>query len=233
MTELTKSERQSHDELVQLAVKWLKLPNSRGGPGCQVAFSEARNGVKDGEIPDAIGYRAGVWNEGTTLVEVKVSRADFLADAKKPHRLHSALGIGTYRYYLAPEGLIKPEELPERWGLIEVTPKGRLRPIAGRVKENHCLPGYVDCWRFDERNIAHELSLLVRLVYRVGDLDGFNRQYREDQRIKHSQARQIDTMREELRAVRRYHRLEIWKLERALKAASLSKEAVCANSPTD
>ena len=65
---LSVTDKKTHDELVQLAVKWLKLPNSRGGPGCQVAFSEARNGVKDGEIPDAIGYRAGVWNEGTTLV---------------------------------------------------------------------------------------------------------------------------------------------------------------------
>ena len=216
---LSVAEKQTHDDLAILAVKWLKLPRSRGGPGCQVAFSEARNGVKAGEIPDAIGYRAGVWDEGTTLVEVKVSRADFLADAKKPHRLDPALGIGRYRYYLAPEGLIKPEELPERWGLIEATAKGRLRVAAGRVKENHCQPGFVDRWCFDARNIDHELSLLVRLVYRVGDLDGFNRQYREDQRIKHSQARQIDTIRQELRAARREHRLEMWKLERSMKEA--------------
>lgn len=216
-TKLSPADKKTHDELARLAVKWLKLPQSRGGPGCQVAFSEARNGVNAGEIPDAIGYRAGVWDEGTTLVEVKVSRADFLADAKKPHRLDPASGIGRYRYYLAPEGLIKPEELPERWGLIEVTNKGRLRAVTGRVKENHCQPGYVDCWCFDARNLAHEISLLVRLIYRVGDLDAFNRAYRKDQRVKQSQARQIDALREELRQARRNHHIETWKLSKRLK----------------
>lgn len=227
-------ERQQHDALAQLAVKWLKQPMSRGGPGCQVAFSEARNGFKDGEIPDAIGYRAGVWDEGTVLVEVKVSRADFLADAKKPHRMNPAMGVGLYRYYLAPKGMINPKELPSKWGLIEVCDKGRLRAVVGRVMENHCQTGYVDHWRFEERNIGYELSLLVRMVYRVGDLDKFNRQYREDQRIKSSQARQLDTMREELREAQRSHRLEIWRLERALKEASgvISPSAALPKTPT-
>lgn len=233
-------ERQQHDALVQLAVKWLKLPMSRGGPGCQVAFSEARNGFKDGEIPDAIGYRAGVWDEGTVLVEVKVSRADFLADAKKPHRMNPAMGVGLYRYYMAPQGMIKPEELPSKWGLIEVSNKGRLHAVSGRIKENHCQPGYVDQWRFEERNLDYELSLLVRMVYRVGDLDKINRQYREDQRIKTALARQLDTMREELCEARRSHRLERWRLEHALKVATgaaspsgaLPKTTTCTISQT-
>lgn len=54
------------------------------------------------------------------VVESKVSRADFLADAKKSFRKNPEEGVGNYRYYACPEGLIKPEELPPKWGLIYV-----------------------------------------------------------------------------------------------------------------
>lgn len=52
------------------------------------------------------------------MVETKISRSDFLADFKKQHRQEG--GVGNYRYYDCPIGLIKPEELPEKWGLIYV-----------------------------------------------------------------------------------------------------------------
>lgn len=58
------------------------------------------------------------------MIETKISRSDFLADAKKPHR-NSGCGIGHYRYYACPEGLISPDELPPKWGLIYVRPKGK------------------------------------------------------------------------------------------------------------
>lgn len=63
------------------------------------------------------------------MVETKVTRSDFLADAKKPHR--NSDGVGMYRYYACPEGLIKPEELPEKWGLIYTRDKNRraLMPV--------------------------------------------------------------------------------------------------------
>jgi hypothetical protein len=105
----------THRQLCDLAVKWLQRPASRSGPGCQVAFSECRADWK-GETPDAIGFRAAVFKEASVVVEVKVSRADFLADRKKPHRIDPSLGMGTYRYFMAPAGLISPEELPARWG---------------------------------------------------------------------------------------------------------------------
>lgn len=98
----------THRQLCDLAVKWLQRPASRSGPGCQVAFSECRADWK-GETPDAIGFRAAVFKEASVVVEVKVSRADFLADRKKPHRIDPSLGMGTYRYFMAPASLIAPE----------------------------------------------------------------------------------------------------------------------------
>lgn len=59
----------------------------------------------------------------TVMIEVKTSRTDFLADKRKYARSKLAEEmnhqIGNYRYYLCPEGIIKEEDLPENWGLLE------------------------------------------------------------------------------------------------------------------
>lgn len=68
------------------------------------------------ERVDAILFTSG----SSFLIETKISRSDFLADKKKPFRNDPSLGVGTYRYYACPEGLIKIDELPEKWGLIEI-----------------------------------------------------------------------------------------------------------------
>lgn len=97
-----------HDRLTELAARWLK----RSGFG--VVATELRcSGSR--EQPDAIGFRSS----GSAIIEVKVSRADFRADLAKPER-HSG-GLGLYRFYLCPEGMIEPEELPDRWGLLYAT----------------------------------------------------------------------------------------------------------------
>lgn len=103
----------THAALCDVAVKWLKRAHSAGGPGCLVAVSEVAGGWT-GEIPDAIGFNLSHWETGATVIEVKVSRSDFLSDRKKPHR--QAGGMGRWRYYMAPVGLIAVSELPAGWG---------------------------------------------------------------------------------------------------------------------
>lgn len=73
------------------------------------------------ERVDGILFR----NEGSTLIETKITRSDFKADAKKEFRSCYSKGIGQLRYYACPDGLIKPEELPDKWGLIYVYPKNQ------------------------------------------------------------------------------------------------------------
>ena len=160
----------THSELCKLAVDWLQRPASRNGPGCLTAVSETANAIS-GEIPDAIGWRPYRHNGcGSTLVEVKVSRADFLADAKKRHRAECEHGMGVYRYYMAPAGLIAVEELPERWGLIEVTERGHIKVRAGHVLMPNVRPkNEDDPWRHPVFNIDAELSMLVLALNRVGD----------------------------------------------------------------
>jgi len=92
-----------------MAVKWLRRYR------CGVVLSE--QACVSGEMPDAIGWKKACHS---VLVESKVSRADFLADRSKLFRLKPEIGVGCERYYVAPRGLIRVEELPAGWGLLEV-----------------------------------------------------------------------------------------------------------------
>jgi hypothetical protein len=112
----------THGELVQHAMVWLK-----DGRNCRVALSRIAPGA---ECPDAIGFflqpiagRDVGYEWASVLIECKTSRADFIADSSKPFRVQPETGMGRYRYFLAPKGLLKPDELPQGWGLLEPTPK--------------------------------------------------------------------------------------------------------------
>lgn len=115
----------THDDLCNIAVTYLK----KNGWG--VVFSDRfRATTTTGELPDTIGFRSGT----SILVECKTSRADFLVDRKKKFRIEPDLGMGSWRFMLTPEGLVKVDELPENWGLLEVKPNGK-------IKKTHGWPG--------------------------------------------------------------------------------------------
>jgi hypothetical protein len=71
--------------------------------------------MRTDEIPDILGFKS--WGY-SYLVEVKVSKSDFLSDGDKRHRKIPSLGMGHVRYYLVPAGLISAEEVPSGWGLL-------------------------------------------------------------------------------------------------------------------
>jgi len=128
-----------HAQLVARAVEWL-----RSEYGCGIVLSEQY--CASGEVPDVIGWKGFCQS---VLVECKVSRRDFLAEANKPFRLKPEEGLGSKRFYMAPAGMIAREELPRHWGLLEC--KGRevtmtvkpgrpdLRTTAGLMKEMNLL----------------------------------------------------------------------------------------------
>jgi len=98
----------THAQLVEKAVRWLRRYR------CGVVLSE--QACISGEMPDAIGWKRACHS---VLVECKVARSDFLADRAKPFRLKPAEGVGCERFYLVPAGLLRREELPAGWGLLE------------------------------------------------------------------------------------------------------------------
>jgi len=185
----------SHQELCSLAVNWLQRAPGRSGPACQVAFSEAKGGW-NGEIPDAIGFRTAAEDEGSVVVEVKVSRSDYLADRAKAHRQDGALGMGLYRYYMAPEGIISVQELPKGWGLVEVSPKRVLRVLTGHVTVKRADQA---AWRH-ERALNREWLLLASMLCRVGNVEALHTELKKANNERSRLARELDALRARERA---------------------------------
>ncbi|NVL49910.1 adenylosuccinate synthase [Pseudomonas syringae pv. actinidiae] len=154
-------------------------------------------------MPDAIGFRAVLDDVETVVVEVKTSRSDFLADRKKPHRSEGE-GMGLFRYFMCPEGLISPTELPPRWGLIYITPRGAVKPVIGPAAlSDNCgtFGAIADTWRH-ERNTQRETWLLVKVMARIDNPDKvkntLNEAARENARlvkICNAQAEEIHNLR--------------------------------------
>jgi hypothetical protein len=134
----------THPQLVDLAVKWLRSYR------CGVVLSE--QACVSGEMPDAIGWKRACHS---VVVECKISRADFLVDRDKPFRKDPKKALGCERFYLAPQGLIRKEELPRGWGLLEV--RNRSVQIAHESDKN----------LRSQSGFRYEMNLLLASLRRV------------------------------------------------------------------
>jgi hypothetical protein len=135
----------THAQLVKQAEAWLRRYR------CSVVLSE--QACANGEVPDAIGWKRAYHS---VLVECKVSRADFLADRQKPFREKPQLGVGCERYYLSPPALIRTEELPAGWGLLECR-KGGMEMVFPASNKN----------LRSARGLGYEMNLLLASLRRV------------------------------------------------------------------
>ena len=133
----------THDDLVKKAAKWLR------GQGCVVIITEMAGQTQQ---PDAIGFR----HTHSILIECKANRSDFLSDKHKPF-MRSNDSMGDLRYYFTPIGIIKIEELPDGWGLLE--PHGK-RIYKAREAE----------WQ-KEKSYSSEISLLVSTIRRIKGIE--------------------------------------------------------------
>lgn len=57
-------------------------------------------------------------NANPCVHEVKISRADFLSDLSKPEKRDAYAAMAEAVYYVAPEGMISPAEIPPGLGLL-------------------------------------------------------------------------------------------------------------------
>lgn len=108
----------SHQQVVEIAARWLR------GRKHGVVLPEFVH-MGSSEICDVLGFTS----RHTTMIEVKVSRRDFLADKKKHFRYFEEKGMGNYRYYCVPHKLVGVLEIPEGWGLIYIYPTGKAREM--------------------------------------------------------------------------------------------------------
>ena len=135
----------THLRLVDEAVRWL-----RSKYRCGIVLSE--QSCSSGETPDAIGWKR---QNHSVVIECKVSRSDFHADALKPWRVDAQHALGCERFYLAPAGIISADELPCGWGLLEA--RGREIAVTRKSKKNLRTP----------EGLAHEMNLLLASLRRV------------------------------------------------------------------
>lgn len=101
----------THKDACGRVARWLQ-----NTAGCAVVMTERTTRVQ--ETPDAIGWKG---DGDSILVECKVSRSDFHADKAKIFRRIEEQGVGRHRYYAAPSGVLTPEDMPDGWGLLEIT----------------------------------------------------------------------------------------------------------------
>jgi len=135
-----------HTQLIERAVDWLRRSYQ-----CGIVLSE--QSCATGEVPDVIAWKGFC---KSVLVECKVSRADFLADGAKPFRQKPEEGMGCQRFYCVPAGMVRTDELPKHWGLLEL----RGREVRMTVK-----PGRVNLR--SEAGLMKEMNLLLASLRRV------------------------------------------------------------------
>jgi hypothetical protein len=134
----------THAQLVQRAVAWLRSYR------CGVILSE--QACVSGEMPDAIGWKQACHS---VLIECKISRADFLADRDKPFRRKPTSALGCERFYLTPPAMLRAEELPPGWGLLECHLR-KIRLLQPAAKNLRTAAGF-----------RYEMNLLLASLRRV------------------------------------------------------------------
>jgi hypothetical protein len=133
----------THSVLIDFARAWLWKQR------CCLVITDMTHGGR--ETADAIGWSGRF----SILIECKASRSDFLADAKKPFRREPDRGMGVQRYFCAPKGMIRVDELPESWGLLELGASGlRMTRESGRFEA--------------QDGSREEISLLLSAIRRIG-----------------------------------------------------------------
>lgn len=146
------SDKLTHRSLCKLGGKYLQNVGIVPFIRCKYTFIELE---RVGECPDVIGFGGGACSQ---LIEVKVSRADFLSDKKKYWRKHPEYGLGSHRSYLCPKDMISVDELPPFWGLLYADENGNIEVIRKPEKQ--------------EYNYGEEQYLLINIMRREGIKNG-------------------------------------------------------------
>jgi len=136
----------THAKLVKVASEWM------AGKASLIATEIATTQ----EVPDVIAWG----NDGVcTVIECKVSRSDYLRESKKVHHVEGR-AMGDYRWYMAPEGLLKPSDIPKGFGLLEYK--------VGRYPRGYCVRRKVEAplRRVGEASRCEEKKVLISIAWR-------------------------------------------------------------------
>ena len=173
----TKESKLTHKDVIKYSRNVLRRPGKLWT--CPITFMELSTASY--EIPDVIGFHSG----GSGLIEAKVTRNDFLSDKRKFFRKNPDRGMGNWRFYACPTGLIKPEEIPEKWGLIYVSEKGRCTIIVKPERQESDIK--------QEHGFLYSIIRRIILYHSLPEIDDFIKKYSDyDKRMYNIQMKVLD-----------------------------------------
>lgn len=96
----------------------------------------------------------------------------FLRGKKKPERNGDRFGVGVYRFYICPEGLLRLEDIPKNWGLLYSDGKKVVQEL--RKPVGNMWPAFAtgsESWQSmqHEVDVESEKSILFSLCRRLAD----------------------------------------------------------------
>ena len=143
-----------------------------------------RGGVVLHEVPSVEGTRADAIaldfrNGKPALVgyEIKVARGDWLHELDNPAKAEAWARHCTEWYVAAPPGVVRPEELPDGWGLVTPVAKVRLTVTrAARVRDAEAValpvPVVIElAKKLDTQRVSEVTEATAKLRRRVLDLE--------------------------------------------------------------
>jgi hypothetical protein len=123
--------------------KILELLRIRHQASEWATFVELRSKTGVGDIRFLDFFAMSLWkSKGFQRIsyEIKVSRADFAREINQPQKRAFAESVSTECYFAMPSGLARVDEIPEGWGLIELTTGGLRRKKQAMQREPADLP---------------------------------------------------------------------------------------------
>lgn len=127
-TQREKARRQPHHDLAGRLAAWLREQKRVTWENIELLVPSP-DGGKQAVRPDVFSVLA-TYDEkrlNPCVHEVKVSRADFLADVAKPEKRAGYAQISEVLFYTAPAGMIAAEEVPPECGLLVESAPGEFK----------------------------------------------------------------------------------------------------------
>lgn len=167
-----------HDTLTRQALVWLL---NTGFPVVCDEVPLAQSGQED-----AVGIGLVDGQRRCACVEAKASRSDFLRDRKKWHRQKAFTGDSsasewdreyeirgiTEWYYIAPKGMLRPEEIPTPFGLLEWDAEQDTVILSRAPDRFEVRPGHARSWPVNGESWengpkkSHRLSKEARALHK-------------------------------------------------------------------
>lgn len=124
------------------------LLNKKYASPAYAFFTEVANSTGAGQCRYADGIACSLWpSTGFEFqgFEIKISHQDFLNELKRPDKSDEIMRFCDRWWIVAPKGIVKKEELPATWGLIEVRGDNKLFTTkqAPLLKAQEPAPGFI------------------------------------------------------------------------------------------